>query len=182
MRQFIVLLRGINVGGKNKVPMAELRTCLEQLGFEDVRTYIASGNVLLRSARSATETGELVEQQLPRAFDLDSSLVRVLVLTPARLRAIVADRPTGFGDSPDTYHSDVVFLMGITAASAMRVFDPREGVDAVWPGRGVVYSQRLSAQRTKSRMGKIVGTPEYQSMTIRNWRTTTKLLELTESG
>ena len=58
----------------------------------------------------------------------------------------------------------------------MTVFSPREGVDHVWPGAGVIYSQRLSAQRTKSRLGKIVGTPAYGSMTIRNWATTTKLV------
>ena len=70
--------------------------------------------------------------------------------------------------------------MGIDAAQAMPVFDPREGVDNVWPGDGVIYSQRLSAQRTKSRLSKIVGTPVYQSMTIRSWNTTTKLLKILE--
>jgi uncharacterized protein (DUF1697 family) len=60
----------------------------------------------------------------------------------------------------------------------MQVFSPREGVDSVWPGEGVIYSQRLSAERTKSRLGKIVGTPAYYNMTIRSWNTTTKLLEL----
>ena len=58
---------------------------------------------------------------------------------------------------------------------AMAVFDPREGVDRVWPGRGVIYSQRLSAQRTKSRLSKIIGTEAYASMTIRSWATTQKL-------
>jgi len=71
--------------------------------------------------------------------------------------------------------------MGIDAPTAMKVFDPRPGVDEVWPGTGVIYSQRLSAQRTKSRLGKIVGTPAYKSMTIRSWATTLKLLELVEA-
>ncbi|MFN2195678.1 MAG: DUF1697 domain-containing protein, partial [Anaerolineales bacterium] len=56
--------------------------------------------------------------------------------------------------------------------------NPREGVDQVWPGDDVIYSQRLSALRTKSRLSKIMGTPAYKSMTIRNWNTTTKLLEI----
>jgi uncharacterized protein (DUF1697 family) len=60
----------------------------------------------------------------------------------------------------------------------MEVFDPRPGVDEVWAGDGVIYSQRLSAQRTKSRLNRIVGTPAYKSMTIRNWATTTSLLKL----
>ena len=62
----------------------------------------------------------------------------------------------------------------------MKVFDPREGVDAVWPGKGVIYHQRLSARRTKSRLSKVVGTPAYKAMTIRSWATTSKLLELLE--
>jgi uncharacterized protein (DUF1697 family) len=45
-------------------------------------------------------------------------------------------------------------------------------------GRGVIYSQRLSAQRTRSRLNRIMGTDAYKSMTIRNWNTTTRLLEL----
>ena len=64
----------------------------------------------------------------------------------------------------------------------MRVFNPREGVDAVWQGTGVIYSQRLSAERTRSRLSAIVGTPAYQSMTIRNWNTTTKLLAMLREG
>jgi uncharacterized protein (DUF1697 family) len=65
----------------------------------------------------------------------------------------------------------VIFLMGIGAGEAIKVFAPRAGVDRVWPGKGVIYSRRLSAQRTKSRLSKIIGTPAYQSMTIRNWNT-----------
>jgi len=72
--------------------------------------------------------------------------------------------------------------MGIDSTDAMSVFDPREGVDRVWPGDGVIYSQRLSSQRTKSRLSKIVGTPSYRSMTIRSWSTTTKLLELLDNA
>ena len=68
------------------------------------------------------------------------------------------------------------------SARSMKSFAyPRPGVDEVWPGKGVIYSQRLTAQRTKSRLGKIVGTPAYRSMTIRSWATTTVLLERMEA-
>lgn len=68
--------------------------------------------------------------------------------------------------------------MGVSATEAMRAFNPREGVDAVWPGKGVVYSQRLSAERTRSRLNAVMSSPLYQSMTIRNWNTTTRLLAM----
>jgi uncharacterized protein (DUF1697 family) len=177
-RRFVVLLRGINVGGRNRVPMAELRSCLEQLGFTDVSTYIASGNVLLRSTLALDATRELIEHELPRRFDLDTELIRVHVITDRTLRSIVEHAPSRFGEQPDIYHSDAIFLMGITPAAALKVFSPRDGVDAVWKGSGVIYSQRLSAERAKSRLGKIVGTPAYASMTIRSWQTVMRLVDL----
>jgi uncharacterized protein (DUF1697 family) len=179
---YLVLLRGINVGGRNKLPMGGLRQLLEDLGYADVSTYIASGNVLLRSDRSAAEIKERVEDALPRAFQLHSELIAVLVLTHAQLRAVVDQKPEGFGDQPDRYHSDAIFLIGIEAASAMEAFDPRPGVDRVWPGDGVIYSQRLSAQRTKSRLNKITASSAYKSMTIRSWATTMALLDLLEGS
>ncbi len=161
--------------------MAELRELLEAHGHTKISTYIASGNVILSSDRSAAAIKRKLEDALPKMFKLDSQLIAVLVLTRAQLRAVVRQRPKGFGDDPDTYHSDAVFLMGIEPSTAMKVFDPRPGVDAVWAGKGVIYSQRLSAQRTRSRLGKIVGTPAYKSMTIRSWATTTALLERMEA-
>ena len=180
MKAYLILLRGINVGGRNPVPMARLRTLLEDLGYQDVSTYIASGNVLLRSDRTPAAVKAEIEAALPMTFDLHSERLDVLVLTGDQLHAVIAEKPKGFGGQPETYSSDAIFLIGIDAAEAMQVFDPKPGVDTVWAGNGVIYSQRLSAQRTKSRLGKIVGTPAYKSMTIRNWNTTTKLLELLE--
>jgi uncharacterized protein (DUF1697 family) len=179
--RYLVLLRGINVGGRNKVSMAALRELLELHGHTKISTYIASGNVILSSDQTAAAIKRELEDSLPRTFKLDTELVAVLVLTRAQLRAVVRDRPKGFGDEPDTYHSDAVFLMGIDAATAMQVFDPRPGVDRVWPGKGVIYSKRLSVQRTKSRLSKIMGTPVYKSMTIRSWQTTLALLERMEA-
>ena len=178
MNTFTILIRGINVGGKNKVSMVELKKCLEELGFSNISTFIASGNVILTSDKRADEVQAQIEKALPESFKLDSELIKVLVLTRNQLQAIIDNKPKGFGEQPDKYHSDAIFLMGIDAAQAMPVFDPKEGVDKVWPGNGVIYSQRLSALRTKSRLSRIVGTPAYQSMTIRSWSTTTKLLEI----
>ena len=178
MTAYLVLLRGINVGGKNKVPMAELRKVLEDAGFENVSTYIASGNVFLDADLSASKVADTIEAALPKAFKLDSSIVRVAVLSAAELDAVVKNRPRGFGAEPAKYHSDAIFLMGIDADEAMAVFSPRDGVDKVWPGKGVIYHQRLSAERTRSRMGRIAGTPLYASLTIRSWQTTLALQDL----
>ena len=178
MSPYVVLLRGINVGGKNIVAMAALRRCLEDVGFADVSTYIASGNVLLASDKPAAETGSLIEAALTRSFKLDSELIKVLVLSRSQLQAVIDRKPKGFGEQPDKYHSDAIFLIDIDATQAMPAFSPREGVDSVWPGDGLIYSQRLSAERTKSRLSKVMSSPLYKSMTIRSWATTTALLDL----
>ncbi|MFH2064342.1 MAG: DUF1697 domain-containing protein [Pseudomonadota bacterium] len=176
----VILIRGINVGGRNKVPMADLKECLEQLRFSNVSTYIASGNVILESDKGVDEIRARIEEALPECFKLDDELIRVLVLTRDHLQAVIDNKPEGFGEQPEKYHSDVIFLIGLDSAQVMPVFEPREGVDRIWPGDGVIYSQRLSSQRTKSRLSRIVATPEYKFMTIRGWNTTTKLLKMTE--
>jgi|SRR3989339_1196367 len=180
MNTHVVLIRGINVGGKNKVPMADLKECLERLGFSNVSTYIASGNAILESGKDVDQISAWIEEALPESFELDDERIRVLVLTRDQFQAVIDNKPEGFGEQPEKYHSDVIFLIGIDSAQAMPVFKPREGVDKVWPGNGVIYSQRLSSQLTKSRFSRITSTPEYKLMTIRSWNTTTKLLEMTD--
>jgi uncharacterized protein (DUF1697 family) len=178
MNTYLILLRGINVGGKNIVPMSGLKKCLDEQGFFNVSTYIASGNVILQSAKPAGEIRMQIEQALPEYFKLDDGFIKVLVLKPDQIKSILDNKPTDFGEHPDMYHSDAIFLIDVKASEAMSAFNPREGVDKIWPGDGVIYSQRLSSQRTKSRLNQVMGSPLYKSMTIRNWNTTTKLMQM----
>ncbi|HCS40720.1 MAG TPA: DUF1697 domain-containing protein [Anaerolineaceae bacterium] len=175
---YIVFFRGINVGGKNKIIMTELKNCLEELGFSNVTTYIASGNVILDSVKKAEEIKTLIEKVISEIFILDDEFIKVLVISREQFLAVIKNKPEGFGEQPQTYHSDAIFLMEKTTDQVMSVFNPREGVDKIWPGNGVVYSQRLSAQRTKSRLNQAIGTPEYKFMTIRSWNTVLKLMVL----
>src|SRR5438874_11182536 len=131
MDRYLILLRGINVGGKNKVPMAALKRFLEELGYSDVTTYIASGNVLLSSDQRPADVRHAIEEALPKSFELDSELVKVLVLSRDQLRTVIETRPPGFGDQPQEYYSDAIFLIDIEPADALAVFDPREGVDKI---------------------------------------------------
>ena len=175
MRSYLALLRGVNVGGKNKLAMSALSERLTDLGLEDVSTVLATGNVLLRSSKPARALGRQIESVLVEEFGLRQEPVKVLVLTAAQVNAIVEDKPDQFGDEPDMYYCDAIFLMGISPSSAMTAFNPREGVDRIWQGDGVIYSQRLSAQRAKSRLSTVMSSPLYKSMTIRSWSTTVKL-------
>lgn len=176
----VALLRGINVGGKNPVPMADLRAAMEAAGYGDVRTYIQSGNVLFSTDEPTAGLEARVEAVLEERFGIP---ILVVIRTERQFRAVVAKAPDGFGQHPDRYHSDAVFLKApLTAATAMKVVQLRDGVDRAWPGTGLIYFERLSAQRTKSKLSAIMGTPEYKQMTIRSWSTTTKLLALLDEG
>lgn len=175
MATHVALLRGINVGGKNLIAMAALKACFEEQGFDDVSTLIQSGNVLFTSRGvPAAELVARIERTLSSTFGYEATVV---LRTRAQMRRIVAGAPAGFGAEPDRFRYDVIFLRpDLTAAAALRTFTPREGVDQAWAGTGVVYVSRLTSRASQSRLSVIASTPEYRSMTIRNWNTTTKIL------
>ena len=177
MTSYVALLRGINVGDKNLIKMAALKACFETNGFENVSTYIQSGNVLFESADSPP--GQLtprIEEMLAETFDY---MPTVVVRNRRQMRAIVERAPKGFGAEPKKYRYDVIFLKEpLTATVAMKHLPTNPAVDRAYPGTGVLYVSRLTAKATQSRLNKIISSPIYPSVTIRNWNTTTKLLEL----
>jgi len=86
----IAFLRGINVGGKNKIKMADLRESLEKLGLSEVQTYIQSGNVLFGSEEDEATLRQRIEREIERAFGL---AVHVVIRTSAELKQLVANLP-----------------------------------------------------------------------------------------
>lgn len=180
MGRYVALLRGINVGGKNLIRMAALRACFEEHGYGKVATYIQSGNVVFESPeRSATKLAQRIEEMLAATFDYEASIV---LRSRSRLRRVVDEAPSGFGARPDRCRYDVLFLKPtLTAAAAIRSVPTREGVDEVHAGPGVIYFSRLISRATQSRLSRIVSMPIYQSMTIRNWNTTVKLLQMMDA-
>ena len=180
MNAYVILMRGINVGGKNKIRMAELRLRLEELGLEDVATYVQSGNVVLRSDLDAASLSAKIEDMLPRRFELDSSIVRVVALDYATFKKIVAQAPEGFGTDTASYRDNVIFFADSSPTEAMPQFEAREGVDTVWQGDHAVYFRNSVPNASKSRLNRITQQPIYRSITIRNSNTTTKVLKLLE--
>lgn len=177
MTRYVALLRGINVGGKNLIKMTDLKACFEALGFEDVSTYIQSGNVLFSTGRSdQAKLTKLIEEALSKAFNYKS---RVVVRSQKEMKEIVTRAPKGFGSDPDTYRYHVIFLKEpMRAAEAMKSVSTKERVDQAFAGKGVLYFSILISKATQSHISRIASLPVYQSMTIRNWNTTTKLLNL----
>ena len=182
MARYVALLRGINVGGKNLIPMPALKAAFEEDGFEDVRTYIQSGNVLFSGPSSGqAELTKRVERLIKRAFDhYDASVV---LRSRSQMVTVVEKAPKGFGREPAKYRYDVLFLKSpLTAKQVVATVPTKEGVDRIWAGNGVVYFSRLISRATSSRLSRVASMPIYKNMTIRNWNTTRKLHELLEGG
>lgn len=181
MARYVALLRGINVGGNNPIPMPALKASFEDAGFEDVRTYIQSGNVIFSTPASGqAKLTRKLEDVIRKAFaHYDASVV---LRSKSQMRAIVEKRPKGFGDEPTKYRFDVLFLKpALTPKTVLDTARPKEGVDQIWAGNGVVYFSRLTSRATQSRLSRLISLPIYKDMTIRNWNTTTKLLELLDA-
>ncbi len=176
--QYLALLRGINVGGASIIKMAELKQCLEDSGLDHVATYIQSGNVIFdASTRDEAKLAKKLERAISRTFSHYQA--RVVLCSHASLTQVVRQAPKGFGSEPGTYRYDTIFLKEpLTAAKAIKSVATRPGVDDVASGPGVLYTRRLIARASQSYLTRLVGSPIYQDMTIRNWNTTTKLLAL----
>jgi uncharacterized protein (DUF1697 family) len=176
---WIALLRGINVGGAKKVPMARLRELLEGLGYERVRTYVQSGNVVLDGparggARAvAAELSKAIEDEF--GFD-----VLVIVRSRDELAAVIEANPfPDPADAPSRFH--VLFLERPVDRGRLAQLDPGDyEPDTFVAARYELYlstpdglgTSRLAKALTEKRLGGPV--------TARNWRTVGKLLEMAD--
>jgi uncharacterized protein (DUF1697 family) len=172
--EYLALLRGINVGGKNIIKMADLKACFESMGFSDVASYIQSGNIIFKSnVKDKNEITGDIEKVLSKTFNYTAKAV---VITPKELKNIIKEAPKDFGSRPAEFRYDVIFLKDpLTPKQAMVKVKTREGVDEASAGKLALYFSRLIAQASKSQLSKIITAPEYKFMTIRNWNTTIKL-------
>jgi uncharacterized protein (DUF1697 family) len=179
MTRYVALLRGINVGGRNLISMPALRECFAEHGFPDARTYIQSGNVVFTSSGTrAPALTRRIEAMLSSAFAYEASVV---LRSRTQMRAIVDRAPDGFGADPPKYRCDVIFLKEpLAPKTAMKEVLTMPEVDEATPGPGVLYFSRVASRASQSRLSRIVSSPIYKSVTIRNWNTTVALLKLLE--
>jgi uncharacterized protein (DUF1697 family) len=176
--KLVALLRGVNVGGKAKVPMPELRSLVSELGLEDVTTYIQSGNVVFRTGASANDVAGRIERAIAAGFGLD---VTVIVRTPAQLRAVAKGNPF-LADESDPLKLHVVFLRERPPAGAGSRLDPERSPPDRFHLRGRELYLHLPNGAGRSKL-----TNDYLERrlgvraTARNWKTLLKLIDLTRA-
>ncbi len=176
---YVALLRGVNLGAHNKVPMAALRSLVESLGHDDVQTYIQSGNVVFRSAAKRGELADDLETAIAGEFGVKTAVV---LRTEQELGTTLAGNPFVAGGA-DEKALHVVFLGSAPTRASAKNLDPDRSPPDEFAvvGAEVFLHSPNGFGRSKLSVDwfeRILGRPA----TIRNWRTVTKLAELCKGG
>jgi uncharacterized protein (DUF1697 family) len=170
---YVALLRGINVGGKNIIKMDALTRCLTAARLESVRTCIQSGNVIFDSRNSSAEKlASRIERAVSDTFGMPS---RVVVLSYRHLQEVLAKVPASWRRG-SALRCNIAFLRpSIDAADALKQVAVNPGIDSVDIGPGVLYLSTVATQIKKSAFPRLVSTPIYRELTIRNYSTCQKI-------
>ncbi len=173
---YVALLRGVNVGGKNKIDMKRLKTVFERAGLSDVKTYINSGNIVFRDKkRSPKKLVVLLEKVIEQGFGFH---VKVLLRDQDNIAAAAKALPASWTND-DSMKCDAMFLW--EACDNPEVLDRltiKPKIDDVKYVSGAILWRVDRKNVTKSGMMKLVGTDLYKNMTVRNCNTLRKLAKL----
>jgi len=176
MQSWVLLFRGINVGGNNLLPMKSLVSILQNLGIDDVRTYIQSGNVVFRMSETpAKDTAAKISAAVEKDFGFRP---HILMLSSADLRDIVAKNPfVAAADEPKMLHC--FFLSETPGNPDLKGLDAARREDETYlltdKALYLLAPQGIGRSKFAQRAEKLVGVP----VTARNWRTVSKIAELT---
>jgi len=179
MQTFIALLRGVNVGGNNKIDMKQLREVFSNAGFVNVQTFINSGNVIFSSDKTAIVVQIECESLIVRQFGLN---IAVAVLTAQELLEALDHAPKWWGNTPDTKHNAIFVIPPATAkAVCVEVGDIKPEYEKVaYHGQLIFWSAPMETF-SQTRWSTISKQETYRKITIRNSNTAFKLAELSLS-
>ena len=173
---YVALLRGINVGGRNKVDMKALKRTFERVGMNDVETYLNTGNVIFaHDTDSAPALTNTLEQAIEEDFALQ---LKVLVRSLDDMKRVVEALPASWKNDQEM-KSDVLLLWEeIDHESVMDKLVIRPEIDTVHYVPGAVLWSIDRTDATKTGLVKLAGTNLYKQMTVRNVNTTRKIYEM----
>jgi uncharacterized protein (DUF1697 family) len=173
---YVALLRGINLGPKNKIPMPDLEKMFVKAGCDNVRTYIQSGNVILGAALElATRLPELITAQINTRFGYK---VPVMLRTAGEMLEVVRSNPfVKQGAAEDNLH--VLFLAALPNPGAVKSLDPNRSLPDTFIVLGKEIYLRLPSGMARTKLTNLYFDSKLGTIgTARNWRTVNKLLEL----
>jgi uncharacterized protein (DUF1697 family) len=176
-RTYVALLRGINVGGNNVIPMAALSKTFEGIGFSSVKTYIQSGNVLFQTADDDPRLLEdRVERALTKAHRYDA---KVVIRSLEDMTGVIEGVPRGWKRPDATIKYTVLFLRHeIDSEAILDGLTPKTNIEQVSYRPGVLYWSARTSDLGRTTMGKLSSSAIYKQLTVRNLSTTKKIFEL----
>ncbi|MCU6712107.1 DUF1697 domain-containing protein [Paenibacillus sp. J5C_2022] len=177
---YVALLRGINVGGNNKIDMKELKKTFERVGMNNVKTYINTGNIIYtHQTMTKGEMVSLLEEAIHADFGLH---IRVVVRSLNEFRNVIDALPDTWVND-QTMKCDVLFLWDeVNDESVMEQLPLKPEIDRVVYAPGAVIWSSDRENVTKSGLSKIIGTKLYKLITVRNVNTTRKIYELMQAA
>ncbi|HEY1037261.1 MAG TPA: DUF1697 domain-containing protein [Candidatus Paceibacterota bacterium] len=178
---YAALLRGINVGGNSKVDMKQLKAAFEKAGIESVKTYINSGNIIFSDEKHGhAALAPLLEKVIKKEFGFE---VRVVVRSFPEMKKIASKIPESWKNDTEQ-KCDVMYLWKeADSKSVLNQLVLKHGIDDdVVYVKGAIIWRVDRGKVTRSGLLKLVGTPLYKNMTIRNCNTARKLVELMKTA
>lgn len=175
MNVWITLLRGVNVGGHNKLPMAEFRALLSGLGYLDVATYIQSGNAVFRADGTASKVSEQVKAAISGAFGFEPN---TMVISPEDLKRAIAANPFPQAEeNPTTLH--LFFMSGVAEPDAGAMARAATKGEEFHLAGNIFYFHTPNGMGKSDLGGKLARFIKVP-MTGRNLRSCHKILELAQ--
>jgi uncharacterized protein (DUF1697 family) len=179
MSRYALLLRGVNVGTKNSLPMAELRAMLEAIGCTEVRTYVQSGNAVFATKLRAPALTKAVESALAKYMGRP---IATTLRTEAELEAIV--EKDVFADvATNPAHRCVTFLSHVPTKSELAPLHAKDFEPELFKASGrELYTWHPNGQGRSALAAALAKLPLRGAVTTRNWNTVLKLLEMMGDG
>ena len=174
---YVAFLRAINVGGNTIVSMAAIKEALTGIGLSDVRTYINSGNVVF--ATRASDSEKLAARIEKALEDSTGMAIKALVMDHRALKKLVDAIPDGWVDDKTMRTYVLLLWKDLDDPQVLERLPTRPGIDNVTYAPGAVLWMVQRKDIGKSRMTRLVGTPDYKQMTVRSANTVRKLNEIT---
>ncbi len=176
--KYVALLRGINVGGHNQIKMADLKKEFEKSGYTNVITFINSGNIIFESDNKSADVIESeLEATLSQAFNYQATII---ICSHAQMRKVVANVPSEWKAKNDLRCYIAFIKSHIPTETVVKEVVVKEGVDSLAVGEHVLYLSTKLSGLTKSGFTKLIGKKIFQSITIRNFTTSQKVVALME--
>lgn len=177
--KYIVLLRGINISGKNKISMNELKAGLEKIGFENVSTYLNSGNAIFQSEIDNKEViKENIQRMIKERFNLE---IPVYVTTASELEDILKHTPEWWGTNNKEIYDNMIFIIPPTKYEEVynTIGETKENLEKIQEYNNIIFwSYKLKEYRKTNWWPKTAGTSISDKITIRTANTMRKVLEL----